>query len=247
MILGLITIFILSSCSKTAEQKSEKIFKYINNENYEKLQDLSVSAYRESFKEVAKKFYDEFGEIEEFEKYDTNEGVDEDGNNIIVLKYKCKTSKGDNDVYINLSFTNNEGNENFLKSMVYSTDQIIIDNYETNYKMSSAVIEQFYDCLDNEDVDAFIKLIDNSIKDDEDAFELFINKFALRPQNKNINFTYFESYKSELIETHVICNFIYCCKLDNKTDCYEKITLIDRLDGFKIIDYSFAENIKDLK
>lgn len=242
---GLFLLLILGSCSKTTETQSEKFFKYFNNQNYDQIESLCNAAKREFVSEMSKKYYSEFRELSEYEKYDLTEHNIDDQKHTNLF-YNCRTEKDNNELFCKLDFIPERGDgDPLLVSVIMSFDKTFIDNYDENAENAKSVANDFYDRLEKGDLDGVFELFDNSLSE-EDKYNEFFGKIGDRIEKfGTAENSYYESFLGEFQDGQTVFHVIYYLTSEKNT-FYEKISLIKKGSDFKIFDYNYAKNIEDL-
>lgn len=252
---GLFLILILASCSetKTVDTQSEKYFTYLNEQNYEAIKELGSETVLDIIKkpevivDLSKNFYDEYGEVEEHEKYNQSDAEKKELNFWeTMLYFKCKTKNSRENVFCKIDYIQEgEDGDPQISDILYSTDKAFIDGYEYNASLARTAVDKYYSCMENGDGEGALDQLHSSLSE-EDNWNKFYTKLLKKTEEYGaVSSTNFRSVTGEISDNKIVFNVISMISTE-KSHYFEKAILVLEVSDFKIIDFNFAKNLEDL-
>ncbi len=232
-----------SSSSKKKNSLIEKFYKAYNENNFEKIADISVKSISEQLKKLVTDNFNTLGKNKSHIQY-SKKYIKKSGTKTLVLSYKCKYEKTDATIYEKFFI---DTKKNKISSFVYSGDKNFIDNYENYSKEATEVATNYYDHIIDNDFSILNDILDKQTNFGDSITEKYIQVIKNRRASygKIISYsqidinTFFNKGKITIIQR-------FECKTNKDKKVYEELRLI-YLDGkFKIYDYYYAPDYKTL-
>jgi hypothetical protein len=240
----LIAILSFSSCNSQDNSPKglvDEFYEAYNLEDFVAIKLQANAQIADLMKDLVENHYENYGEILSWEQYKSKD-FSNDNNEGVILNYKCKYKKNEDDIFVKFIITKDE-DEYKIAAFTFNKNQDIIDNFDENYEKAKEIGATYYEYLLNGKFNKITELLDEEriIKPEyEDMFFGFIEnrqEYFGKVTSYSIN-----NYSTEVQENLPVFVIIYDCVTDNG-EIVEELSFIKRGNEFKIIDYRYAESL----